>query len=42
MIRCPICNSENYHINFGYGAYCEDCGFEKDAEGETRGGDENE
>ena len=37
MFRCPNCNSTNYHVMFGYGADCEDCGFAKDAEGETVG-----
>ena len=35
MIRCPECNSGYYHIHPGYGAYCEDCGFTKDAKGCT-------
>lgn len=37
MFRCPNCNSTNYHVMFGYGVYCEDCSFAKDAEGETVG-----
>jgi hypothetical protein len=27
---------------FGYGGYCEDCGFGKDAEGETVGDNKDE
>ncbi len=37
MFRCPNCNSTNYHVMFGYGAYCEDCEFAKDGYGDTVG-----
>jgi len=37
MLRCPNCNSENYHIIVGYGAYCEDCAYAKDGEGDEVG-----
>jgi len=42
MLRCPICNSSDYHIMPGYGSWCEHCGLEKDGEGQTMGGDSDE
>ena len=43
MICCPICNSQNYDIEPGYGSYCEDCGFGRDAEGTEVGvGDDDD
>ncbi|MEW6008216.1 MAG: hypothetical protein AB1629_01090 [Candidatus Omnitrophota bacterium] len=42
MLRCPVCNSSDYHIMPGYGSWCEHCGFERDGEGQTMGGDNDE
>jgi hypothetical protein len=33
MLRCPNCDSENYHIFLGEGAFCDDCGYTEDGEG---------
>jgi hypothetical protein len=42
MLRCPVCNSPDYQVMPGYGSWCEQCGFEQDAEGQTVGGDNDE
>lgn len=42
MFRCPLCNSEDYHIVSGFGSNCDECGFSTDGEGQAVGGDEDD